>query len=204
MNNPLQSENFLMRWAGKMGSFLGLSLLWLLFCLPVVTFIPSCVALYDSVTHCVRGNEDGPFRHFFRTLKTKLLRRIGMSLLWSLFGFGLFYGYWILYQMGKTSQLAAIYSLVYLGSMLIPLGILAWVIPVEARFDHGFVDTHKTAATYALLHLPTTAAVLGILALAIVFTFCLPVLLLIIPCIAVTIQCWRIEKILICYLPMEE
>lgn len=204
MKNFFDTDNFLWRWFGKLGSFLGLSLLWLLCCLPVLTSIPGSIALYDSVAHCVRGNEDHAFRHFFRTLKKELLRGIGLSLLWGLFGFILFYGYSILYQVGKESQIASIYSLVYLGSMLIPMGILAWLIPIESRFSHSFVSLHKTAATFALAHLPTTAAILGIGLVSIVLILFLPILLLLMPAIAVTIQCWLIEKVFKKYMPEEQ
>ena len=204
MKNFFDPDNFLWRWFGKMGSFLGLSLLWILCCLPVITTIPACVALYDSVAHCVRGNEDHAFRHFFRTLKKELLRGMGLSLLWGLFGFILSFGYSILYQMGKESQLASIYSLVYLGSMLIPLGILAWLIPIQSRFSHSFVSLHKTAANFALAHLPTTAGILVTLLICAVLTLMLPILAILMPAITVTIQCWLIEKVFKKYMPEEE
>jgi uncharacterized membrane protein YesL len=204
MKNFFDTENFLWRWFGKLGSFLGLSLLWMLCCLPIITSIPSCIALYDSVAHCVRGNEDHAFLHFLRTLKKELLRGIGLSLLWGVFGFILFYGYSILYQVGKESQIASIYSLVYLGSMLIPMGILAWLIPIESRFTHGFVDLHKTAAAFALAHLPTTAAILGILIVSMVLILFVPVLAIITPAITVTVQSWLIEKVFKKYMPEED
>ena len=203
MNNLFNTDNFFWRWFSKMGSFLGLSLLWVLCCLPIITFMPSCIALYDSVTHCVRGNEDHAFRHFFRTLKKELLRGIGLSLVWGILGFILYFGYSILYQMGKENQLAAIYSLVYLGSMLIPMGILAWLIPIQSRFTHSFIDLHKTAATFALAHLPTTAAILGIALVAVVLILFVPILAVLMPCITVTIQCWLIEKVFKKYMPEE-
>lgn len=204
MKNFFNTDGFLWRWFSKIGSFFGLSLLWMLCCVPVITSIPACIALYDSVAHCVRGDEEHAFRHFFRTLKKELLRGLGLSLLWGVLGFILFYGYSILYQVGKESQIASIYSLVYLGSMLIPLGILAWLIPVESRFSHSFISLHKTAATFALAHLPTTAAILGILAVSIVLTLLVPVLLMLMPAITVTIQCWLIEKVFKKYMPEED
>ena len=191
-------------WFIKIGDFCALSILWLLLCLPIVTFIPASIALFDSIAHCIHGTEEGPVRRFFHTLKSELLRGILLSLIWLVIGFGLIYGYNILYQMGKENPAIATYSLVYLISMLIPLGVLAWLIPVESRFHHSFFGLFRSAAAYAISHLPTTVMMLFILAVAVLLVLLLPVLALVLPAIAVTIQCWFVEKVFKKYIPQEE
>ena len=191
-------------WFSKIGDFFVLSILWLLLCLPVVTFIPACIALFDSVAHCIHGTEDGCVGRFFRTLKSELLRGILLSVLWVAIGLLLFWGYSILYQMGKEDPAMATYSLVYLFTMLIPLGILAWLIPVESRFEHSFFGLFKAAVVYSIGHLPTTVLLLVIFMLALVLVFLLPVLGLLMPAIAVTVQCWLVEKVFKKYIPQDE
>jgi uncharacterized membrane protein YesL len=170
----------------------------------VVTFIPACIALYDTVAHCIHGTEEGCISRFFRTLKRELLRGILLSLLCLAVGFLLFYGYSILYQMAQQNQALAAYSLVYLFSMLIPLGILAWLIPVESRFEHKFLDLLRAAVIYSIGHLPITALLLVILALAFVLVLLLPVLAVVMPAIAVTVQAWFIERVFKKYIPQEK
>ena len=204
MNDLNQKENPLLYWFSKIGDFFVLSLLWLLLCLPVVTFIPACIALYDSVAHCIHGTEDGCVNRFFRTLKSELLRGILLSVLWVGISFLLLWGYNILYQMGQDNQAIAAYSLVYLFTMLIPLGLLAWLIPVESRFEHSFFSLFKATVVYSIIHLPTTVLLLIILALALVLVLLLPVLAVLMPAIAVTVQAWFVERVFKKYIPQEE
>ena len=204
MSNVFDSDNFFWRWFGRLADVLVLSLLWVLCCLPVLTVAPACIALYDTVARCIHGKEDQPYKHFFHVLKSELLRGIGITALWGVFGLLLLCGYNFLYNMGKENQLLATYSMVYLATMVIPLGIFAWLVPLEARFSNSFFELHKTAATFAIVHLPTTAILLGLLAAAIVIGVFVPVLFLILPGLVVTLQSWFIEKVFKKYIGEEQ
>lgn len=204
MNNLKQRENPTLYWFSKIGDFCALSVLWLLLCLPIITVIPASVALFDSVAHCIHGTEDGTIRRFFQTLKNGLLRGILLSLVWLVISCGLLYGYSILFQMGQENATMAAYSLVYLFTMLVPLGVLTWLIPVESRFHHSFFGLFRTAAVYSISHLPTTLLLLAIFALAILMVLLIPILALLIPAIAVTVQCWFIERVFQNYIPQKE
>ena len=204
MNNLNQRENPMLYWFSKIGDFCGLSVLWLLLCLPVVTAIPACIALFDSVAHCIHGTEDGTISRFFRTFKNELLRGLLLSVVWLVIGVGLLYGYSILFQIGKEDPAMAAYSLVYLFSMLVPLGVLTWLIPVESRFQHSFFGLFRSAAVCAISHLPTTVVLLVIFALALILTLFIPILALVMPAIAVTIQCWFVERVFQKYIPQKE
>ena len=201
MNNFFNSDNFFWRWFGKLADIFVLSILWILCCLPVVTTASSCIALYDTIAHCIHGLDEHPYKRFFRTFKSELLRGISITVLWGVIYFVLIMGYNFLYQMGNTSQFAAIYSNVYLVTMLVPIAVFGWLIPIESRFTHSFISLHKTAATFAIVHLPTTALILGLLAAAIVLIMFIPVLALLTPGLLVTFQCWCIEKVFKQYMP---
>lgn len=203
MNNLSSKENPLLFWFSKVGDFFCLSMFWLLLCLPVLTIVPSSIALYDSIAHCVRGDEDGSVRRFFRTLKQELLKGILINILWLVIGFVLFCGYRILYLVGLENEIMSMYSIVYLFTMLIPLGIFAWLIPVQSRFEHTFGSLHRAAAAYAIAHLPSTVMILVLLAVAIVLLLFIPVLVLLLPAITVTLQSWFIERAFKQHMPEE-
>lgn len=204
MNDLIKRDNPLLYWLSKIGDFCVLSVVWMLLCLPIVTVIPASIALFDSIAHCLHGTEDGPVRRFFRTLKSELLRGILLNLVWLMIGCGLFYGFNILFQMSLENSELTAYALVYLFSMLIPLGVLSWLIPVESRFEHSFFGLFRTSAVYAISHLPTTIMLLVIFLLAVAAVFLVPVLALLVPAIAVTIQCWFVERVFIKYIPQED
>lgn len=195
MNDLYGSDNFFWRWFAKIADIVVLGLLWLLCCLPVLTIAPACIALYDTVARCIHGTDEHPYKHFFRVFKAELLRGIGISALWGVVGFALVMGYNLLVNMGDGNTFVTVYSMVYLVSMVIPVGIFAWLIPLEARFTNTFFGLHKTAATFAIVHLPTTAIMLGIVVVAAVVVAFVPVLFLVLPGIVVTLQCWFVEKV---------
>ena len=204
MRSYYDNDNFFMRWFGKMADVLLLSLLWAVCCLPVVTMGAASIALYDAIARCVHGDQESPFKYFFRVFKTEFLRGLLITLVWAVLAFGLYIGYMYLYQMGKTNSAVGIYSMVYLGTMLIPVGIFAWLIALEARFQYGFFALHKAAATFAIVHLPTTGIALGILAVAVAILVFMPALIVLLPGIVVTFQSWFIEKIFKKYIGEEE
>lgn len=203
MNRLTHPDNFILHWFSKVGDFLGLSIVWLVCSLPLITIASSSIALYDSVAHCVQGPDGHPYKRFFRTLKDEFFKGIGITLLWAALAFILVYGYMILYQMGQESQAASLYSLFYLGSTLIPVSVLVWLIPIESRFVHGFFSLHKTAAIFAFAHLPTTVAIVGLLLVSAVLIAFIPILVILLPCITATLQCWFIEKVFRNYMPEE-
>lgn len=204
MNSYYDNESFFLRWFGKLADVVLLSLLWVLCSLPLVTMGAASIALYDTIARCVHGKHEGPYKYFFHVYKTELLRGSLITLIWAALGVGLYLGYCFLRQWGQSNTLANVYSVVYLGTLLIPAGILSWLIPMEARFSYGFFGLHKAAATFSLIHLPTTGIALGILAVAAVITIFAPVLIILLPGIVMTLQSWFIEKVFKNYIGEDE
>ncbi len=194
-----ESEPFLVRWTGKLGSIFGLSVMWILCCLPVLTIMPACIALYDSVVNCLHGNEPSPIRRFFSTLRRELLRGIGLSVLWIVVWVVFLYGFALVNNIGKEIPAFSMYSVLYAGSSLIPMTMMLWVIPLQARFNYGFFELHRMAMTFVIVHLPTTAAILGMLIVTVVLSFFLLPLILLIPAILVALQSHLTEKVLVLY-----
>ncbi len=183
-------------WLMKVGTFCGLSLVWLLCCLPVVTIATSSIALYDSVVHCVLREDDAhPYKRFFSGFKSELLRGICISVLWLALGTLFFFGFRYLYVMGQENSVVSVYSMIYAGTLLIPLIAYLWMIPIESRFEHGFFSLHKTAFAFSLAYLPTSGLLLLVLAVTVVLLLVMPALLVLLPAISATVQAALIEKV---------
>ena len=71
-------------WFSKLLDAGGLSLMFLAGCLPVVTVLPSCIALYDAVSRGLVNNAGGHYRRFLKTYWQELKRGIPMTILWEL------------------------------------------------------------------------------------------------------------------------
>lgn len=195
MGNFFDTENWFWRWIGKLPELIILSALWLLCCLPVITLIPATIALYDAIARCVRGDEGGTYRRFFRTLKQELKRGILLSLLWFSLGFVLYCGYNAILSGGESNTVSA-YSLVYLISMVFPFATLCWLIPLESRFQYGFWQLHRNAALVAFGHLPSTVVIAALFWGAATLVYNMPILLPVIPAVLVCLQVSVIERVL--------
>ena len=181
-------------WAAKISEFFLLSLLWLFFQFLVVTAVPASIALYDSVSRCLLRGEGGTYKRFFRTLWREMGRGSLIFLTWLVFAALLLFGYHILYINGQSDSAYAIFSLVYLLTALIPLGIFCWLIPLESRYVYKFGELHRSALAYAVSYLPATGAMLLAIAIGAVLFFLAPVLILLLPGIIATVHAKIIEK----------
>ena len=60
------------RFGDKLGDIMALSLLWFVFSIPLITFIPSCSALYFAVNRRREKESDTPSKDFIHSFKTNL------------------------------------------------------------------------------------------------------------------------------------
>ena len=166
------------------GQLIVLSVLWLLCCLPVVTFCSSCGALYQAVTLSVRGNQGNGAAVFFRSFRENLLSGIGLSVI----------------LIGTLALLEGVS--VYLLHSLIPTGVvcvlmildlfaLLYAGPACARFHVGSLQTLKLSFVLSLQFAHYTLGFLvGSLCLAALQIFVFPMaMILILPgawCLAIS------------------
>ena len=156
MKKLFSPEGFLWRTLNTLTDVFTLSLIWLFCCIPLVTIGPATTALYDAVVHCIRYQEGGPYRRFFRTFRADLAVSIGSAVLWgAVIGFGLV-ALNMLRSLGETSASAAVASAAYYVILLLPCGAACWVFPILSRFSYGFIDLNLTAMRIAVSFLPRT------------------------------------------------
>ena len=61
MSEFFNPEKGIWAWLSTLVDVVGLSVLWIALCLPVVTIGPATAALYYTVVKCVRRRESGAF-----------------------------------------------------------------------------------------------------------------------------------------------
>lgn len=181
-----------------------LGLVWLLTAWPIVTLPSASIALYDSVSHCVMGEEEGPYARYFRTFWRELGRGLLIGILWVVFALVLWVGHSYLTTVAEGNTMATWYLYIYRFSILIPLAIFCWLLPVESRFVYRFWELHKIAASFAVAYLPRTAGMLGALVLVALLCFLAPVLIIFAPGLVALLHYLLAEKVLKDHAPKEE
>ena len=74
MNRLFGMDSPLMTALMKIGDLLCLSVLWLVFSLPIFTIGASSTALYAAVFYCLRRNEAGVWKHFWKAFRENFKR----------------------------------------------------------------------------------------------------------------------------------
>ena len=178
------------------GDLFLLSFMFLVCSMLIVTIPVAWIALYDAIAHCVVGGEKEPVKRFWFTAKRELIRGVLMGIGWIFVCVLGFMSFMYLLAMGAEMPLFAVYAYVYLATMVIPLAVMIWSVPVQSRFCYGFWGLHKASAIFALNNLPQTAVMVAVLVgLAVLFAFVpvASVLLLILPGILTLIQSRTVE-----------
>ena len=156
MSRLFSPDGLLWKILNSLTDIFALSLIWLFFCLPVITIGPATTALYDAVTHGIRYQETGLYRRFFRTFKADLKISIPTTLLWAaIIALG-FFSLSYLRSIAEVNRAAAIASSAYYIIMLLPIGCACWVFPILSRFTYSFKDLNLTALRLAIAYLPRT------------------------------------------------
>lgn len=160
MGDFFDPEKGIWTWLSTLVDVFGLSIAWVLLCLPVVTAGPATAALYYTVVKCVRKRERGAFGYFFRSfrddlktgLKADLIVLPAVILLLLLHHVTRWYG---------TRDGGALYIL-YVAQyifLMLPAGMLCWLFPLLGRFDYGVGGLFRTAFQLTLAHLPSTVVI---------------------------------------------
>lgn len=184
-NNLFNPEGFVWKPFGYIADILMLSLMWVVFSIPIVTIGASTTALYDAVAHGFRRKESVIYGRFWRTFKAEFLSSLPQTLLWgglTLGGFFLLRGFTGSVSPSDSAFVAAVAGAVLL---LFVSGMSCWVFPVLSRFTFHFSGLFLTAVKLAFSHPFTTLflalTLWGCALLCLRFllpVFCLPALLM--------------------------
>lgn len=161
MNRFFNPENTLWRGFSRAGDLLGLSVCWVFCCLPIFTIGAATTALYDSVSHCVLGEDPHSYARYFRSFKTNfkvatlstLLGLVVVALFLFLQGISLA-------AMQAGLDWAAIFSVGYKVLFCVPLLVWLTAFATLSRFEFRTLPLLKTAFQLVIAHLPKMLVIL--------------------------------------------
>lgn len=171
MGDFFNPEKGIWSWLSTAVDIVGLSIAWLLLCLPLVTIGPATAALYHAVVLYVRPREQGAFKDFFLSFRKNLRVGVPATLVCLAAGAVLAWGYAIVRQNGREGAGVVMLGLYY-TLLFVPAGVLCWLFPLLGRFEYEVGPLFAAALQLALRHLPTTVVV--VLLTAETAAFCIP------------------------------
>lgn len=196
MNGLFSPNNLFFRSLSWMVDIIGISFLWLLLSLPVITAVPAAAALYHTCALCVRRGEDGAFGRFLRSFRQNLRQGCVLSVPLVVLGLLLYLGRGVMLAAsnqvgGYATAMYGIYDVL----LLIPLGVCCWLPPLLGRFEFGTKELCRTALFLTLRHLPTTVLVVALTLVAAVGCLAFVPLLLLLPVTAAILVSLPMERV---------
>lgn len=136
----------------------GVNLLFLLCCVPVITIGPALVALYTISLRLVRNTCDTPVRSFLTIFRKNLRQGIVLTLLVAVIGgFLLFITLWA-YQISSIQE-GFVYTLFFVFCAIVLglfLAALMYLFALQAQFSNTLINTVLNAFRLAVKHLHKT------------------------------------------------
>ncbi|MCH3962142.1 MAG: YesL family protein [Solobacterium sp.] len=151
-------ENLFWRIISRGVDIVGLSLAWAALSLPIITCGAATSALYYTIVKCFRQGERETFHIFWQSFKANLKQGCILSLMAAVLLFVLFYGYSVM-QANWSSVLGQVMFVVYDLLMLVPLGMLCYLFPMQSRFIQPTKELIMNSFYIALRHIFTTIVV---------------------------------------------
>lgn len=160
MGDFFNPEKGIWAWLSTLVDVVGLSVLWIALCLPVVTIGPATAALYHTVVKCVRGRESGAFGDYLRSFRANFKVGLGATLIMIPLFLLLLGGYRIVCWYGThLGGMAYILYVAYYFALVLPAGVLCWLFPLLGRFEYSVRELFRTAFQLTIAHLPSTVIV---------------------------------------------
>ena len=202
MGEFFHPEKGIWAWMSTLTDVVGLSVLWIFLCMPVVTAGPATAALYYTVVKCVRGRESGAFGEYLRSFRTNFRVGLGATLIVLPLFLMLLAGYKIVLWYGtRLGGVAYVLYVAYYFALVLPAGVLCWLFPLLGRFEYRVRDLFRTAFQLTIAHLPSTVVIVLLTGQSAVF--CLnrwwPVVFL--PVVAMLLVSLFTERIFARYVP---
>ena len=150
-------DNWLFRPLGKLVDIVMLSICWLAASVVLLPFGAATTALYDSVAHCLRRGEQGPYARFVGTLKENFITGGIAGAVVLALGYGLFRLHGFLYLQADTGNRA--WGTLYIAFWVLLAainGVLAYLFPLLSRFEFKVGGLLSTGIRLAMAHLPST------------------------------------------------
>ena len=173
-----------------------LSILWLIFSLPVITAGASTTALYYTATKVIRQRRGHVSQEFWRGFKTNIKQS---TIVWAIYLL-------VMYVLGTDVRIAAllfdnrVMQYVLEALMVAITAVLFYALAYTARFVQGVRRILINSTLLAVRHLLTTLSLLAIAATVLYIVYLMLGVLIVAPAVVASIFSIMLESIFVRYM----
>lgn len=198
-------DGVLVNFFGKIADLVCLSVLWLIFSLPLVTVGAATTAMYNAVYKSMRQGYGGIWSNFWEGFRSNFKQSTGIWLillgLYGVLGASAYSAY-LLLELG----ILGVTPLILIAIVIAVVTMWAvYLLPSVARFTAPTKQILKSCVAVVLLNLFWSVALLAVLVAGVYLTFTIPVGLMVVPGLGMYVSSMILEYILPKYAePQEE
>ncbi len=151
-------EGKFFRTLTKIGDFLILGVLGIIFSIPVITVGASLAAMSSVGMKLVKDEEGYVFRNFFHSWKSNFKQSIGVELILAAIGAVLCADVVICVNWAREdgSLLPQLLIYAFFGLILVLIAVVIYAFPLLSKFENTVIGTVKNALLLCMKHLPQT------------------------------------------------
>ena len=204
MNQIFNYDNGFFRAVNKMVDGLWVSILWMLFSIPIITFGASTTAFYYAVHKSLRGDRGYIWRCFWSSFKSNFKQTTKIWLMMMVIFAFLFVDSRIMYTYAQQGSKIGMMYFFFLILMVFQTVWGIYIFTYSAWFENGFKYTIKNAGIIAVLNLPWSILALALLAVGTLIVFISPITVTFIPTVVMYLYDIFLEKIYRKYMTKED
>lgn len=203
MSAVFNYDNRFAQGMNKLVNIFFISVLWLIWCVPIVTIGASTTAMYYTVNKVLRHNRSYVFKEFWGAFKSNFKQATILWLILLAVGVLMSVDAYIMrafYAAG--SPIGKMYVVFYI-LMVFEVVYSIYIFANLARFENTNRQILKNAALMAIAHFPWSLLMLVLLALVLLLYILLPVLIIMLPAVYMLLCNLILEKIFRKYMSEE-
>lgn len=181
MNSIFKMDGSVFTIISKIADTVILSVLWVIFSLPIITIGASSAALYHTTHKAILKSEGYVFSTFFKSFKTNLKQGIALFLLCIPMGIFAFVSFKFAESLSSGHILGYLYYGVTIFVTFMLSILITYMFPILSRFYMKTTDLLKTAIALAITRIGFTLLLLVIFAICVITLYLIPGAVFILP-----------------------
>lgn len=195
MGNIFNYDNKFFRALNKIVDCFFVSVLWFVFCIPIVTIGASTTALYETTHKVLRRGQSYVWRTFWNSFKSNFKKSTLMWLIFLVIFVVLYLDSVISKQfLEQESQFGAMYFFFYFMMLFVYVWAI-YVFAYNARFELNKRGILKNGALLAIANLPWSFLMIVIFIVAVLAAFFVPMMFFLAPALMFMIYEVILERI---------
>jgi len=203
MGSFFDMDGTVMGTLSKITDIIILSVIFLVFSLPIITIGASFTALYYTSVKCIRRGRSYLFKSFWKSFKENFGQATILWLILLIAGSILGLNIWFSGQI-VSGNMGFILTCIY-AMMAFTISIVTvYVFPLLSRFSMSKKKLISTAFYMAIKHLPYSILLVLIFTASLVASYIIPVLIFILPAAGTLLFSLPMERVLKKYIPASD